>query len=64
MGKQHGSLARAGKVRGQTPKVEHTDKIPKPTGRAKKRALYNKRTGAEATGSRRGPNAQPPGKCG
>merc|ERR1712107_359110 len=34
-GKVHGSLARAGKVRGQTPKVEAQEKKKKKTGRAK-----------------------------
>jgi small subunit ribosomal protein S30e len=43
MGKVHGSLARAGKVKGQTPKVVKAEKQKKPTGRAKKRMLYNKR---------------------
>ena len=42
-GKQHGSLARAGKVRGQTPKVEKQDKKKKVTGRAKRRIQYNRR---------------------
>ncbi len=42
-GKIHGGLARAGKVKGQTPKVEKTAKGKKLTGRAKKRKLYNKR---------------------
>ncbi|KCV70969.1 30S ribosomal protein S30e [Fonticula alba] len=43
MGKVHGSLARAGKVKGQTPKVDPEDK-PKPlTGRARLRVLYNRR---------------------
>jgi small subunit ribosomal protein S30e len=32
MGKVHGSLARAGKVKGQTPKVEKQEKKKKPTG--------------------------------
>ncbi len=40
-GKVHGSLARAGKVRGQTPKVAKQDKKKKPTGRAHKRMQYN-----------------------
>merc|ERR1712079_339343 len=40
-GKVHGSLARAGKVRGQTPKVEAQEK--KKTGRAKRRIQYNRR---------------------
>uniref|UniRef100_A0A7S0E0Q8 Ubiquitin-like domain-containing protein n=1 Tax=Hanusia phi TaxID=3032 RepID=A0A7S0E0Q8_9CRYP len=42
-GKQHGSLARAGKVRGQTPKVEKQDKKKKKTGRAKRRIQYIRR---------------------
>ncbi|KAF7081172.1 hypothetical protein CFC21_085144 [Triticum aestivum] len=32
MGKVHGSLARAGKVRGQTPKVAKQDKKKQPRG--------------------------------
>ena len=44
MGKVHGSLARAGKVKGQTPKVEkQEDKKKQPRGRAKKRMQYNRR---------------------
>ncbi|CAG8483779.1 9307_t:CDS:2 [Cetraspora pellucida] len=43
MGKVHGSLARAGKVKSQTPKVEKQEKKKKKTGRAKKRILYNRR---------------------
>ena len=39
----HGSLARAGKVRGQTPKVEAQEKKKKKTGRAKRRIQYNRR---------------------
>lgn len=42
-GKVHGSLARAGKVKGQTPKVEKTEKHKKPKGRAYKKILYNRR---------------------
>jgi small subunit ribosomal protein S30e len=42
-GKVHGSLARAGKVRGQTPKVEKQDKKKLPKGRAMKRIKYNRR---------------------
>merc|ERR1712227_257151 len=55
-GKVHGSLARAGKVRGQTPKVEAQEKK---TGRAKRRIQYNRRfVNVVATfGRRRGPNA-------
>lgn len=44
MGKLHGTLAKAGKVKKQTPKIEKTQrgrKIPK--GRAYKRILFNKR---------------------
>eukprot|EP00877_Chromochloris_zofingiensis_P013750 jgi/Chrzof1/8629/Cz03g18060.t1 len=43
MGKVHGSLARAGKVRGQAPKVPKQEKKKKPTGRAMKRIKYNRR---------------------
>ncbi|KAL4399632.1 40S ribosomal protein S30 [Malassezia pachydermatis] len=43
MGKVHGSLARAGKVKSQTPKVEKQEKPKTPKGRAKKRILYNRR---------------------
>ncbi|KAJ2040182.1 40S ribosomal protein S30 [Coemansia sp. S3946] len=39
----HGSLARAGKVKNQTPKVEATEKPKKVTGRAMKRAKYIRR---------------------
>lgn len=40
----HGSLARAGKVKAATPKVEKSqDKKKTPKGRAKKRILYNRR---------------------
>ena len=41
MGKVHGSLARAGKVKSQTPKVEKQEKPKVPKGRAKKRILFN-----------------------
>jgi small subunit ribosomal protein S30e len=44
VGKKHGSLARAGKVRGQTPKAEkkvRAKKIVK--GRAYKRLVYKRR---------------------
>jgi len=44
MGKVHGSLARAGKVKSQTPKVEkQDDKKKTPKGRAKKRLTYIRR---------------------
>ena len=39
----HGSLARAGKVKSQTPKVDKQEKKKTPKGRAKKRMLYNRR---------------------
>ena len=42
-GKVHGSLARAGKVRGQTAKVPKQDKKKLPKGRALKRIKYNRR---------------------
>jgi len=43
MGKVHGSLARAGKVRGQTPKVAKQETKKHPKGRAGKRIVYNRR---------------------
>ncbi len=43
LGKVHGSLARAGKVKGQTPKAEKAEKKKKPRGRAFKKMLYNRR---------------------
>jgi small subunit ribosomal protein S30e len=44
MGKVHGSLTRAGKVRKQTPKVEKKERPRKlAVGRAKKRKQYQKR---------------------
>ncbi|KAI8068595.1 40S ribosomal protein S30 [Gongronella butleri] len=42
-GKVHGSLARAGKVKSQTPKVAKQEKKKSQTGRAKKRQVYNRR---------------------
>lgn len=58
-GKVHGSLARAGKVKGQTPKVEKQEKRKKKTGRAKRRIQYNRRfvNVVQGFGRRRGPNA-------
>merc|ERR1711872_324643 len=59
-GKVHGSLARAGKVRGQTPKVDAQEKKKKPRGRAKRRLQYRKRFVAvvqQVGGRRRGPNS-------
>ena len=60
VGKVHGSLARAGKVRGQTPKVAPQEKAKKPTGRACKRMKYNRRFVNVVTGmgKKRGPNSQ------
>ncbi|XP_012275865.1 uncharacterized protein LOC105697269 [Orussus abietinus] len=60
-GKVHGSLARAGKVKGQTPKVEKQEKRKKKTGRAKRRIQYNRRfvNVVQTFGRRRGPNANP-----
>eukprot|EP01132_Coremiostelium_polycephalum_P002315 gene2315-2854_t len=43
MGKVHGGLNRAGKVRNATPKVEKKEKRKPKVGRAKKRMLYNSR---------------------
>ena len=43
MGKKHGGLNQVGKVKSQTPEVSKNDKPKKPTGRALKRAQYNKR---------------------
>merc|ERR1712098_137439 len=58
-GKVHGSLARAGKVRGQTPKVEAQEKKKKKTGRAKRRIQYNRRfvNNVETFGRKKGPNS-------
>jgi small subunit ribosomal protein S30e len=63
MGKVHGSLARAGKVRGQTPKVaKATDKPKKKAGRAKKRIIYNRRfvNVVVGLGKKKGPNSSTP----
>merc|ERR1711937_143752 len=59
-GKVHGSLARAGKVKGQTPKVEPQEKRKPKTGRAKKRLQYNKRfvVASQSFGRKKGPNSQ------
>ena len=61
MGKVHGSLARAGKVKGQTPKVDkQEDKKKMPRGRAKKRMQYNRRYVNVVTGmggKKVGPNS-------
>merc|ERR1712025_735663 len=59
-GKVHGSLARAGKVRGQTPKVEAEEKKKSKTGRAKRRMQYNRRfvNVVAGFGRKKGPNAR------
>mmetsp|Transcript_46622 Transcript_46622/g.76866 ORF Transcript_46622/g.76866 Transcript_46622/m.76866 type:complete len:135 (-) Transcript_46622:94-498(-) len=61
-GKVHGSLARAGKVKGQTPKVDKQEKKKKRTGRAKRRMQYNRRfvNVVAGFGKRRGPNSNAP----
>jgi small subunit ribosomal protein S30e len=60
-GKVHGSLARAGKVRNQTPKKEKAEKKKVVKGRAKKRIQYNRRFVNVVTnpgGKKVGPNSQ------
>ena len=60
MGKLHGSLARAGKVKKQTPKVAKADKAHKtPKGRAYKRIIYNRRFKniEKGPGKKKSPNA-------
>ncbi|XP_069981191.1 ubiquitin-like FUBI-ribosomal protein eS30 fusion protein [Penaeus vannamei] len=60
-GKVHGSLSRAGKVKGQTPVVEKKEKKKAPRGRAKRRAQYERRLlheGGASSGNQRAPNAQ------
>jgi len=58
-GKVHGSLARAGKVKHQTPKVDKQEKKKKKTGRAKRRVQYNRRfvNVVPTFGRKKGPNA-------
>ncbi|KAJ1912034.1 40S ribosomal protein S30 [Mycoemilia scoparia] len=53
MGKVHGSLARAGKVKSQTPKVEKQDKKKLPKGRALKRLKYTRRFASVTTVTKR-----------
>ncbi|BEI80421.1 hypothetical protein CcaverHIS002_0109500 [Cutaneotrichosporon cavernicola] len=66
MGKVHGSLARAGKVKSQTPKVEKQEKKKAVKGRAKKRAQYISRfvNVTLTPGGKRSMNQQPAGKSG
>lgn len=49
---KHGTLAKAGKVRKQTPKVGKKDKLRKPRGRALKRQLYKKKFEAILSGQK------------
>ena len=57
MGKQHGTLAKAGKVRKQTPKIARIEKRRKPRGRAYKRILYTKSFAPLVSGQKkRSPN--------
>ena len=60
MGKVHGSLARAGKVKGQTPKVEKQKKKKKPRGRSFKRLKYRRRFNKVKSfdEKKKGPNSQ------
>lgn len=59
-GKVHGSLARAGKVKSQTPKVEPQEKKKTPKGRAKKRITYTRRfVNVTMTGGKRKMNPNP-----
>ncbi|KAF9935229.1 hypothetical protein FBU30_006314 [Linnemannia zychae] len=61
IGKVHGSLARAGKVKSQTPKVAKQEKKKKLTGRAKKRDTYKRRfvNVTNAPGGKRRMNVNP-----
>ncbi|KAL1997211.1 hypothetical protein VTN49DRAFT_7358 [Thermomyces lanuginosus] len=69
MGKVHGSLARAGKVKAATPKVriidekhpvEKQEKPKSPKGRARKRLLYTRRfVNVTLTGGKRRMNPSP-----
>merc|ERR1712126_25255 len=58
-GKVHGSLARVGKVKGQTPKVDKQDKKKAKPGRAKRRMQYNRRfvNVVPSFGKKKGPNS-------
>lgn len=57
MGKLHGTLAKAGKVRKQTPKVAKLEKPRKLRGRALKRQKYQKNFAAVIPGQKkRSPN--------
>merc|ERR1712168_632769 len=58
-GKVHGSLARAGKVKGQTPKVDKQEKKKRVVGRARRRIQYNRRfvNVIQTFGRKKGPNS-------
>merc|ERR1712131_558472 len=58
-GKVLGSLARSGKVKGQTPKVDAEEKKKAKTGRAKRRMQYNRRfvNVVPTFGKKKGPNS-------
>lgn len=57
MAKKHGTLAKAGKVKKQTPKVAKQEKKRRPTGRSLKRIQYKKRFAVVAPGQKkRSPN--------
>ncbi|RLV95388.1 40S ribosomal protein S30-B [Spathaspora sp. JA1] len=63
VGKVHGSLARAGKVKSQTPKVEKQEKPKKPQGRAYVRLLYTRRfVNVTLTNGKRKMNPSPASK--
>jgi small subunit ribosomal protein S30e len=53
MGKQHGTLAKAGKVKKQTPKVAKVEKKRPITGRALKRKAFQKRFANVVPGQKR-----------
>lgn len=53
----HGGIAQAGKVKGQTPKVDKDPGTKKrPTGRARMRLKYGRLLEREASKTRFGPN--------
>jgi small subunit ribosomal protein S30e len=60
MGRRHGSLAQAGKVRSNTPKVPKAEREKPVRGRARIRKLYNERFLGVNPDARRnvGPNSQ------
>merc|ERR1711879_1128595 len=60
--KEDSTIDVAGKVKGQTPKVEKEEKKKKKTGRAMRRLKYNRRFVTEVPmrgGRRMGPNQRP-----